>query len=77
MIIAQVNFFVDGLYQEAPDGKFQVTFWYQEEVFFDEYYEEEMSSSEYAQKYMGRPGYSVRKHLKIIQDERKKYRRNY
>ena len=43
----------------------------------DEYYEEEMSSSEYAQKYMGRPGYSVRKHLKIIQDERKKYRRNY
>ena len=40
-------------------------------------YEEEMSSSEYAQKYMGRPGYSVRKHLKIIQDERKKYRRNY
>ena len=43
----------------------------------DEYYEEEMSSSEYAQKYMGRPGYPVRKHLKIIQDERKKYRRNY
>ena len=43
----------------------------------DEYYEEEMSSSEYAQKYLGRPGYSVRKHLKIIQDERKKYRRNY
>ena len=43
----------------------------------EEYYEEEMSSSEYAQKYMGRPGYSVRKHLKIIQDERKKYRRNY
>ena len=26
---------------EAPDGTFQVTFWYQEEVFFDEYYEEE------------------------------------
>ena len=29
----------------------------------DEYYKEEMSSSEYAHKYMGRPGYSVRKHL--------------
>lgn len=43
----------------------------------DEYYEEEMSSSEYAHKYMGRSGYSVRKHLKLIQDERKKYRRNY
>ena len=40
-------------------------------------YEEEMSSSEYAHKYMGRPGYSVRKHLKLIQDERKKYKRNY
>lgn len=26
---------------EAADGTFQVTFWYQEEVFFDEYYEEE------------------------------------
>ena len=43
----------------------------------DEYYEEEMSSSEYAQKYMGRPGYSVRKHLQIIRAEQKKYKRNY
>ena len=43
----------------------------------DEYYEEEMSSSEYAQKYMGRPGYSVRKHLQIIRAEQQKYRRNY
>ena len=43
----------------------------------DEYYEEEMSSSEYAQKYMGRPGYSVRKHLQLITDEQKKYKRNY
>ena len=43
----------------------------------DEYYEEEMSSSEYAQKYMGRPGYSVRKHLQIIRNEQKKYKRNY
>lgn len=43
----------------------------------DEYYEEEMSSSEYAQKYMGRPGYSVRKHLQLIIDEQKKYKRNY
>ena len=40
-------------------------------------YEEEMSSSEYAQKYMGRPGSSVRKHLKLIQSEQKKYKRNY
>ena len=40
-------------------------------------YEEEMSSSEYAQKYMGRPGYSVRKHLQLIIDEQKKYKRNY
>ena len=43
----------------------------------DGYYEEEMSSSEYAQKYMGRPGYSVRKHLQIIRAEQKKYKRNY
>ena len=43
----------------------------------DEYYEEEMSSSEYAQKYMGRPGYSVRKHLQNIRAEQKKYKRNY
>ena len=43
----------------------------------DEYYEEEMSSSEYAHKYMGRPGYSVRKHLQLITDEQKKYKRNY
>ena len=40
-------------------------------------YEEEMSSSEYAHKYMGRHGYSVRKHLKLIQAEQKKYKRNY
>ena len=43
----------------------------------DEYYEEEMSSSEYAHKYMGRPGYSVRKHLRLIQAERKNYKRIY
>ena len=43
----------------------------------DEYYEEEMSSSEYAQKYMGRPGYSVRKHLQLIRAEQEKYKRNY
>ena len=43
----------------------------------DDHYEEEMSSSEYAQKYMGRPGYSVRKHLQLIIDEQKKYKRNY
>ena len=43
----------------------------------DEYYEEEMSSSEYAHKYMGRPGYSVRKHLQLIRDEQEKYKRNY
>ena len=43
----------------------------------DEYYEEEMSSSEYAHKYMGRPGYSVKKHLQLITDEQKKYKRNY
>lgn len=43
----------------------------------DEYYEEEMSSSEYAHRYMGRPGYSVRKHLQLIIDEQKKYKRNY
>ena len=41
------------------------------------YYEEEMSSSEYAHRYMGSPGYSVRKHLQLIIDEQKKYRRNY
>ena len=40
-------------------------------------YEEEMSSSEYAHKYMGRPGYSVRKHLRLIQAERKNYKRIY
>ena len=40
-------------------------------------YEEEMSSSEYAHRYMGRPGYSVRKHLQLIIDEQKKYKRNY
>ncbi len=40
-------------------------------------YEEEMSSQEYAHKYMGRPGYSVRKHLQLIIDEQKKYKRNY
>ena len=39
--------------------------------------EEEMSSSEYAHKHMGRPGYYVRKHLKLIQAEQKKYKRNY
>ena len=43
----------------------------------DECYEEEISSSEYAHRYMGRPGYSVRKHLKLIQAEQKKYNRNY
>ena len=43
----------------------------------DEYYKEEMSSSEYAHRYMGRPGYSVRKHLQLITDEQKKYKRNY
>ena len=51
----------------------------QEEKKSDSYdhYEEEMSSSEYAHKYMGRPGYSVRKHLQLITDEQKKYKRNY
>ena len=43
----------------------------------DEYYKEEMSSSEYAHRYMGRPGYSVRKHLQLITDEQKKYKRYY
>ena len=43
----------------------------------DEYNKEEMSSSEYAHRYMGRPGYSVRKHLQLITDEQKKYKRNY
>ena len=43
----------------------------------DECYEEEISSSEYAHRYMGRPGYSVRKQLKLIQAEQKKYKRNY
>ena len=43
----------------------------------DGYCEKEMSSSEYAHKYMGRPGYSVRKHLQLITDEQKKYKRNY
>ena len=43
----------------------------------DECYEEEISSSEYAHRYMGRPGYSVRKHLQLITDEQKKYKRNY
>ena len=43
----------------------------------ENYYKEEMSSSEYAHKYMGRPGYSVRKHLQLIIDEQKKYKRNY
>lgn len=40
-------------------------------------YEEEMSSSEYFHKYSGTPWYSVRKHLQIIIDEQKKYKRNY
>lgn len=40
-------------------------------------YEEEMSSQEYTHKYMGRPGYSVRKHLQIIRAEQQKYRRIY
>lgn len=40
-------------------------------------YEEEMSSYEYYHKYAGTPMYSVKKHLKLIQAERKKYRRNY
>ncbi len=44
----------------------------------DEYcYEKVMSSSEYAHRYMGRPGYSVRKHLQLIRAEQEKYRRNY
>ena len=43
----------------------------------DEYYKEEMSSSEYAHRYMGRPGYSVRKHLQLIRAEQEKYKRNY
>ena len=43
----------------------------------DEYYEKEMSSSEYAHRYMGRPGYSVRKHLQLIRAEQEKYKRNY
>ena len=43
----------------------------------DEHCEEEISSSEYAHRYMGRPGYSVRKHLQLITDEQKKYKRNY
>lgn len=43
----------------------------------ENYHEEEMSSREYAHKYMGRPGYSVRKHLQIIRAEQQKYRRNY
>ena len=40
-------------------------------------YEEEMSSSEYFSKYSGTPWYSVRKHLQIIRNEQKKYKRNY
>ncbi len=43
----------------------------------ENWYEEEMSSDEYAHKYMGRPGYSVRKHLQLIRAEQQKYRRNY
>ena len=43
----------------------------------DDNYEEEMSSSEYYSKYSGTPWYSVRKHLQIIRNEQKKYRRNY
>ena len=43
----------------------------------DDHYEEEMSSSEYYSKYSGTPWYSVRKHLQIIRNEQKKYRRNY
>lgn len=43
----------------------------------ENYYEEEMSSQEYAHKYMGSPGYSVRKHLQLIRAEQQKYRRNY
>ena len=41
------------------------------------YHEEERCSQEYAHKYVGRPGYSVRKHLQIIRAEQQKYRRNY
>ncbi len=41
------------------------------------YYKEEMSSQEYAHKYMGSPGYSVKKHLQLIRAEQQKYRRNY
>ncbi len=40
-------------------------------------YEEEMYSQEYAHKYMGKPGYSVRKHLQLIRAEQQIYRRNY
>ena len=40
-------------------------------------FEEEMSSSDYAHRYIGRPGYSVRKHLQIIRAEQKNYKRNY
>ena len=43
----------------------------------ENYHEEEMSSQEYAHKYMGKPGYSVRKHLQIIRAEQQKHRRNY
>ena len=43
----------------------------------DDHYEEEMSSSEYFSKYSGTPMYSVRKHLQIIRNEQKKYKRNY
>ena len=43
----------------------------------EEYYEEEMSSYEYYHKYAGTPMYSVRKHLMLIQAERKNYKRNY
>ncbi len=43
----------------------------------DECYKEEMSSYEYYHKYAGTPMYSVRKHLKLIQAEQEKYRRNY
>ena len=43
----------------------------------DECYEEEMSSSEYFRRYSGTPWYSVRKHLQIIRNEQKKYKRNY
>ena len=43
----------------------------------NKFYEEEMSSYEYYHKYAGTPMYSVRKHLRLIQAERKNYKRIY